>query len=250
MLHLLSDFEARRRLDPADRDPNYRLWEIAGTAHADYFIGYQSVFGHGPRVADQRRQWTTAEYDEHRSTPPATTARSSRPTAGDVHRRRRHHADALRHVDRASTSSTRWVRTGERRAGQRPALPVRRGGQLAKDEHGNTLGGIRLPPIDVPVARYAVHGLPARRHHHPVHRPADRRRSTRPTPTTTQLMRAATDRAVAAGWLLPEDAVDLMRRVCAVRERYPAGSRGAARTTGLRPSDLPDTPAWPDTPAA
>jgi hypothetical protein len=37
-------------------------------------------------------------------------------------------------------------------------------------------------------------------------------------------MVAATDRAVRAGWLLPEDAVDQLRRACAVRERYPAST--------------------------
>ena len=39
-------------------------------------------------------------------------------------------------------------------------------------------------------------------------------------------MKRATDRAVRRGWLLPADARDQMRRVCTVRERYPAGSRG------------------------
>ena len=64
-----------------------------------------------------------------------------------------------------------WVATGaappQRARGSQFA-----GGALAKDEHGNTLGGIRLPPIDVPVAPLRVDDLPARRHHGAVHRPA------------------------------------------------------------------------------
>jgi hypothetical protein len=94
-------------------------------------------------------------------------------------------------------------------------------GELAKDENGNTRGGIRLPPIDVPVARYEstlcmlggitipfldpqLHAL------YPTH--AD----------YLGQMADRSDDAVAAGWLLPEDAIDLMRRACAARVRWPA----------------------------
>ena len=76
------------------------------------------------------------------------------------------------------------------------------GAHLAKDEHRNTLGGIRLPPVDVPVARYEseacdlggitvpftdaqIHGL-------------------YPTFDRYQrLMRRATNRVVRAGLLFP-----------------------------------------------
>ena len=52
VIKLLSDFEAvDDGVDPADLDPNLRLWEVAGSAHADHWIGYQSVFGMGPRLA-------------------------------------------------------------------------------------------------------------------------------------------------------------------------------------------------------
>ena len=42
-------------------------------------------------------------------------------------------------------------------------------------------------------------------------------------------MRGATDRAVRQGWLLPPDAVDQMRRVCAIRPRYPAADQGTCK---------------------
>ena len=46
----------------------------------------------------------------------------------------------------------RWVRTGVApRATPRYRFE---GGTLAVDEHGNTRGGIRLPPVEVPVATY------------------------------------------------------------------------------------------------
>src|SRR5207237_5152445 len=45
-----------------------------------------------------------------------------------------------------------WVRTGEAPAnGPRFTMD---GTMHAQDQYGNALGGIRLPPIDVPVARY------------------------------------------------------------------------------------------------
>src|SRR6266542_4294220 len=43
VIHLLSDNEANPA--PAPNNRNYRLWEVAGTAHSDYFIGYQSEVG-------------------------------------------------------------------------------------------------------------------------------------------------------------------------------------------------------------
>jgi hypothetical protein len=53
VLHLLSDMEAQDDgVDPSTIDPNYRLWEIAGSSHSDFFIGYQSEFGHGARRDD------------------------------------------------------------------------------------------------------------------------------------------------------------------------------------------------------
>ena len=98
VLHLLSDLEA----DPAppSDDPRYRLWEVAATAHSDYFIGYQSVFGNGPRIADQPAM-DRAGYDDADRRRRQLRA-GSRATARDLHRRRRDHAHALRHLDRAA----------------------------------------------------------------------------------------------------------------------------------------------------
>jgi hypothetical protein len=82
-------------------------------------------------------------------------------------------------------------------------------GLPARDQHGNAMGGLRLPPLDVPVATYAattcglfgatvafdpvtLSGL------YPSHEDYVTR------------MQAATDRTVAAGFLLPNDAEELM----------------------------------------
>jgi hypothetical protein len=222
VLHLLSDLEA----DPAppSDDPRYRLWEVAATAHSDYFIGYQSVFGNGPRTADQPPM-DRAGYDElidaagNYGQDPAplhatcTVAGATMPM---------HYAasTALHQLDR-------WVRTGEAPP-VTPRFAFDATGQLAKDEHGNTRGGIRMPPVEVPVATYlttacGLGGITA---------PFTDAQLQALYPTFgdyQQRMRRATDRAVRRGWLLPPDARDQMRRVCIVRERYPADARGRCR---------------------
>src|SRR5204862_1357251 len=64
VLHLLSDQEATDDgFDPTTHQPDqYRLWEVAGTAHSDYWIGHQSVAGHGPRVLASAPKQTEAQY--------------------------------------------------------------------------------------------------------------------------------------------------------------------------------------------
>ena len=50
-----------------------------------------------------------------------------------------------------------------------------------------------------------------------------------------RLMKRATNRAVRQGWLLPPDARDMMRRVCAVQSRYPEALRGTCRSATYDP---------------
>lgn len=213
VLHLLSDREA----DPAEpsNDPRYSLWEVAATGHSDYFIGYQSVFGNGIRYADQpaldREQYddlidAAGNYGQDPAPLQATctVAGATMPM---------HYA-----VSSALFQLDRWVRTGEKPRPQ-PRYAFDDTGTLARDEHGNTRGGIRLPPVEVPVARYEstscnLGGITV---------PFTDAQVQALYPTFADYqrrMRAATDRAVRQGWLLPADARDQMRRVCVVRGRY------------------------------
>ncbi len=223
VLNLLSDREAEPAAPTTDR--NYRLWEVAATAHSDYFIGYQSVFGHGPRVLADQPAVDGAGYqkvidaagnygqvlDPMLGT--CTVAGAAMPM---------HYATsaALHQLDH-------WVRTGKRPAAT-PRFAFTADGELAKDAHGNTLGGIRMPPVEVPVARYEstvceLGGITVPFTDDQIH-------ALYPTFTDYQAkMRRATDRAVQRGWLLPPDAVDQMRRVCTVRSRYPVADRGPCR---------------------
>jgi hypothetical protein len=223
VLHLLSDFEA----DPAppSDDPNYRLWEVAATAHGDYFIGYQSVFGHGPRVTADQPAKDRAGYDElidaagnYGQDPQPLDAGCL--VAGSTMPMHYAASTALHQLDR-------WVRTGEAPP-LTPRFEFDDTGLLAKDEHGNTRGGIRMPPVEVPVATYLTTacGLGG------VTVPFTDAQLQALYPTFADYQRRmgrATDRAVRHGWLLRPDARDQMRRVCTVRERYPAGSRGPCR---------------------
>ncbi|HEX4820206.1 MAG TPA: alpha/beta hydrolase domain-containing protein [Acidimicrobiales bacterium] len=216
VLHLLSDYEAQDdHVDPNKVGPNYRLWEIAGASHSDMFIGYQSVAGHGPRVlagaaktnaAGYRAIIDTAgDYGEvvHPMMATCTLAGATLPI---------HYADSA-----ALHSLNQWVATG--------AAPPNgprfefAGGKLATDEYGNTLGGIRMPPIDVPVAHYVsticqLGGITV---------PFSDQQIQQLYGTHANyyaLMQTRTDSAVRAGWMLPDDAVDLMRRACAAKVRF------------------------------
>ncbi len=149
VLHLLSDLEADPS-SPSASEPNYRLWEIAGAAHSDLFIGYQAVFGLGPRTVADAAQISKAQFDElirvagnygEQIHPMLVTC-----VVGGATMPMHYAASAAIH------QLDEWVRTGTApNNGPRFAFV---GAQLAADDLGNTKGGIRLPPIDVPVARY------------------------------------------------------------------------------------------------
>ena len=221
VVHLLSDREA----DPAPptRDRRYRLWEVAGTAHSDYWIGYQSVHGLGPRLADRppqsRREYAaTIDAAGNYGQVPAPL-QATCILAGATMPMHYAASTAVHQLDR-------WVRT--RRAPARTPRFAFVDGRLATDRFGNTRGGIRMPPISVPVAHYRSTACPLGGITVPF-TDAQLRRLYPTFAAYQRLMRRATDRAVRQGWLLRPDARDQMRRVCEVRSRYPAGDRGRCR---------------------
>ncbi|MDQ1425680.1 MAG: hypothetical protein QOD72_3178 [Acidimicrobiaceae bacterium] len=216
VLHLLSDYEAQDDgVDPATVDPNYRLWEIAGASHSDFFIGYQSVAGFGPRVSVGAAKQTKAQFDEtikaagnygeviHPLLATCTLAGATLPM---------HYADSA-----AIHQLNAWVTTGTAPPnGPRFAFT---NGQLATDQYGNTLGGIRMPPIDVPVAHYVstvcqLGGITV------PFTDLEIQALYKTHAAYYALMKDRTDQAVAGGWLLPPDAIDLMQRACAASIRF------------------------------
>jgi hypothetical protein len=212
VLHLLSDNEANTA-PPAD-NPNYRLWEIAGTAHSDYFIGYQSEVGSTGRVVGDQPQKTKAEYDDVMRAAGNYGAELNPLLAACVLAGSTvpmHYA-----VSSAIYQLNRWIRDDADAPANGPRFAFS-GTSLATDGDMNTEGGIRMPPIDVPVATYKSTSCPLGG-------------LTIPFPYLEaryetfgvyyQAMRDHTDAAVQAGWLLRTDAVDLMDRVCAAQSRW------------------------------
>lgn len=225
VIQLMSEREATPEAPNVTR--NYRLWEVAGAAHQDFWVGYHQVFGASrravlslprqPASADDQLHAVAGGYGEqiHPLSFTCVVAGTQFPLRYVVNA-------AIYHLDR-------WVKTG--------ALPpdgpryAFEGGELARDGFGNALGGIRLPPIDVPVARYDS----ARCDLGGITIPFTELELQQLYPTHADYycrMREATLRSIGEGFLLREDAEDLMTRVEAARNRWlAAGTRNCP--TGL-----------------
>ena len=258
VLQLLSDYEAvDDGVDPASLGPNHRLWEIAGSSHADHFIGYQSVAGHGPRVTLSAPKVSEAAFQDiiraagnYGEVVSPTLAACV--VAGATMPMHYATSTAIHQLDA-------WVKTGTApSSGPRFQFAD---GALAADEYGNTLGGIRLPPIDVPVARYVSTTCQLGGITIPF---SDQQIQDLYGTHAAYYARMAerSNAAVAAGWLLPEDAVDLMRRVCAASVRFQLGpstcpvyvpvafnqARAApANAPATAPAPTPDAASLPST---
>ena len=212
VLHVLGDLEGSP--DDPTPWPNYRLWEIAGAGHSDAWIGRQQTEGQSLRLAglgqaspDQADAlWESAGNFGEQIDP-----REAVCIVNGVQFPTRYAANAaLWHLDN-------WIRNGvPPDNGPRFGFT---GPTLAKDDLNNTLGGVRLPPIDNPVARYLsdLCGLGG---------------VTVPLTELEILARygdhatwyagmvASTEASVADGFLLVEDALDLLRRACNARNRF------------------------------
>lgn len=178
----------------ADADSGaFRLIEIAGAPHFTWW-GLQGgvAAGHRNNQRTLPSIWDregAAQYGE----------RGGGPCPRGFFPDRFAYSAAIDHMDR-------WLRTGRAPTGW-PRIERDETGAVQRDEHGNPLGGFRLPAVDVPVATYSSCGLFG---------------STEPfTPeklatlypdhdTYVALMQGAADDAVAGGRLLPEDADELM----------------------------------------
>jgi hypothetical protein len=125
-------FAAARQPD-TDR---LRLWEVAGTAHADTYL----------RAGPQHRDDTTIAELARLCAPTTTPFGPALPTEVPINAGVQHHyvaQAALAHLDR-------WVRDGVAPP-RAPRLELVDGG-LALDELGIAIGGIRSGFVDVPAA--------------------------------------------------------------------------------------------------
>ncbi len=214
VIHLLSDREADVE-EPTD-DPNFALWEVAGSSHTDMYVGLHQVLGQSLRVtadapqqpasADPELHQTVANYGEQLSPyfAACVVAGSAFPTRYSV-------KAALFQLDR-------WARTGQR-AQSGPRFLMHENSVVIRDEFGNTMGGIRYPVVDVPIARYQSTVCPLGGITIPF------------TPLQIAAlyadhadyycrMKAAAERTVAEGFLLPADMDELMARVEGASNRF------------------------------
>lgn len=119
----------------------FRLWEMAGTAHADSYVAGSGLIDLGDSPDATRLVLT-------KTATPGVTCRvwiNSGP----------HHFVAKA----AIAALNRWVRSGT----PPPIAPRLEASAtapytLARDVHGNALGGIRTPQVDVPIATFSGDG--------------------------------------------------------------------------------------------
>lgn len=119
------------RQDDTDR---FRLWEMAGTSHADVYTFVAGRIDSGTLAVEELAEaWRPSNEVVGSVIDHAVNAGPQRYVL----------AAAMRHLDR-------WVRDGT----PPPAAPRldARDGAFAVDRHGIATGGIRTPQVDVPVA--------------------------------------------------------------------------------------------------
>lgn len=221
VLHVLGEREGDPQA-PTDW-PSYVLWEVAGAAHSDSWIGRQQTEGASTRLFGAGRQsremaealWESAGNMGERVDPRQTVCVVNGalfPTRFAVNA-------ALHHLDR-------WVREGI----APPPAPRYEfdGDTVARDADGNALGGLRLPPIDVPIARYRsalcnLGGITI------PFTEAELLRRYGDHQTYYDLIAEATAESVAAGYLLRADAEELLVRACAARPRFGDPATGPCR---------------------
>jgi len=148
VIHLESDADVA---PGASSHTNIALWEVAGAAHSDFWIGYHSVFGNGPRSqlhaakvsrADKERiSLEAGNYGEqvHPLLAACTLAGAAMPMHYVT-------SSAIVHLED-------WVRHGTI-APSGEKIDTDRLGSIVAGQFGNTRGGIRLAPMEVPVASY------------------------------------------------------------------------------------------------
>jgi len=177
-LTLLGHLAARQ-----DDSETVMTWEVAGTAHAD-----QTTLDYG--LASGARWSSPGAFDPNA-------------TCGPVNRGPQ--APVLRAALHALAA---WVADG-RRPPEAPLLEVA-DGEIVRAEHGNALGGIRTPSVDVPVATLTGAGNPVSIFCAIFGRttplPDDVLRSLYPTRDAyVAAVRAAAERAADQGFLLDAD---------------------------------------------
>jgi hypothetical protein len=192
---------------------NFRAWMVAGTSHGDR---WEYAYAVSPGTSfDGTSSPVVGDYGQADLKPSVCA-----PTGNQFPRRYA--------VDAVLVALDRWLRTGKPASVAPPlefaldtrtvARPVAEasvvfagGATIQRDTWGNAKGGLRLPPIDVPIASYSGTdcGLLGSTVPFPV---TLRRQLYGNRQTYLAALQRACDRARARGFLTNGDARDLMRR--------------------------------------
>lgn len=199
VLWVNGESETNRGTSRAEPGKYYRYWEIAGASHGDI---RQASYTLSMIARDQGNVPASATYNAER-----WEQYGERERGGSCPQ---NYFPSRWAVNAAVVAIDRWVRS----PGQAPAIlpPFERdaSGAVVRDSDRNIKGGLRLPPMEVPVATYVGNecNLVGRMQQFS----GEKLESLYPTHEDyVAKIRAATDRAVATGILLPRDAATLMR---------------------------------------
>jgi hypothetical protein len=179
---------------------SYRIWEVTGSSHGDP----RQTSYMGAELARVTAGPSTDQYDPEN--PPATgygedSSRTQCPVQTSVFPSRYAHHASLVAIDS-------WVRGGKAPTGYSFARDA--AGAVSRDPtDGNVVGGLRLPPITVPIAVYTGNHCFLLGDH--VLYAADRLRALYPTHDDyVAAMAAAVKSAINAKIMVPEDGPELL----------------------------------------
>lgn len=183
-----------------DDSASFRLWEVAGTAHADVYVAGIGATDDGTGAAG--RQQLAAMLD-----PPTGTGAGT--CASPINTGPAHYV-----LDTAQYALNRWV-TGRMAPPRAPRLHTTPSGAFVLDAHGNVLGGVRTPAVDVPVATLSGLGQSGSTFCFlfGTTTPFSAEKLAALYPTHTAFVArwaAATTSLVRAGFIRPADAVELI----------------------------------------
>jgi hypothetical protein len=181
---LESEFDTLRSWRARQPDSeHFRLWEVAGSTHQDEYV--------------ERTLHAEFSRDLGHELPGCDCAINDMP---------------FHYVENAALSHLRaWARGGAA-APDLPRISMHADGEIDRDEHGNALGGIRLPQIAVPTAQYGPVGTPQLCALRGFVKPFPAEKLAALYPTRDDYLarfRAAAEAAESDGFLLPADARDL-----------------------------------------
>jgi len=239
----LLHYHGEEQAVPAARStsPNYRSWWVAGASHIDYWsLRYFQDYLSQAYMANS----TSARFDAAGAGTFGEQGGAAVPACTQAPANQFPERYAM---DAAVAALDRWVRGGPapphspefKYKPDTASQPVIGGSYtvdntVERDTDGNVIGGLRLPPIAVPLARYNGNQCFVVGYSVPFTDAALVARYPSFADYYARLS-AAAERSIGEGYLLAEDADDLLTRACSAKGRWPAGTRTVSPCPAPRP---------------